>query len=265
MQAYREGSSAFGEVRIQRTSSNHCEEEGSRATGKVRVSLGRFDYTEPPRITVKKGKAGLQGRVGAVLPHRTSSNHCDEGGCRLTGKVRVSSGRFDPTEAPRTTVTKGEAGLQGWFERVPGGSTPPLSLSRANGRRCRGSKRLTSSPSVGSWGKLVGRAVWSQFREVQLHRTFSNNCEVGGSRPTGKVQVEFGKVRLHRTASNHCAVGGSRPTGKVRVRLGWFDYTEPLRTTVRKGEAGLLGRFEGVLRTSSNHCDEGVKLVGRAV
>ena len=120
MQAYREGSSAFGEVRIQRTSSKHCEEEGSRATGKVRVSLGRFDYTEPPRSTVKKGQAGLQGRVGAVLPHRTSSNHCDEGGCRLTGKVRVSSGRFDPTEAPRTTVTKGEAGLQGWFERVPG-------------------------------------------------------------------------------------------------------------------------------------------------
>ena len=161
MQAYREGSSAFGEVRIQRTSSNHCEEEGSRATGKVRVSLGRFDYTEPPRITMKKGKAGLQGRsrttfieppqttvmkgeagrkgslesvrggstalnlleplccrgkqayregsseFGADRPHRTSSNHCDEGGCRHTGKVRVSSVRFEYTEPPRITVTKG--------------------------------------------------------------------------------------------------------------------------------------------------------------
>ena len=37
----------------------------------------------------------------------------------------MSSGRFDPTEPPRTTVPKGEAGLQGWFERVPGGSTSP--------------------------------------------------------------------------------------------------------------------------------------------
>ena len=36
---------------------------GRRPTGKVRVSLGRFEYTEPPRITVTKGEAGLQGRL----------------------------------------------------------------------------------------------------------------------------------------------------------------------------------------------------------
>ena len=184
MQAYREGSSEFGEVQIQRTSSNHCEEGGSRATGKVRVSLGRF---EPPRSTVKKGKAGLQGRVGAVLPHRTSSNPCDEGGSRLTGKVRVSSGRFDPTEPPRTTVTKGEAGLQGWFERVPGGSTSPT-------------------------GRFEG--VWG----VRPHRTTANNCDEGGCRPTGKVQVSLGK----------------------------FEDTEPSRSTVTKGETGLQGTLECV-------------------
>ena len=80
------------------------------------MSLGRFEYIEPPRITVTKGKAGLQGRlgefgvvrpqqtssnhcdvggtkayregsVGAVRPLRTSSNHCDVGGRRPTGKV----------------------------------------------------------------------------------------------------------------------------------------------------------------------------------
>ena len=40
------------------------------------------------------------------------SNHCDIGGSQLTGKVRVSLGRFEYTEPPRITVTKGEAGLQ---------------------------------------------------------------------------------------------------------------------------------------------------------
>ena len=33
---------------------------------------------------------------GAIRPHRTSSNHhCDEGGSRPTGQVRLSSRRFD--------------------------------------------------------------------------------------------------------------------------------------------------------------------------
>ena len=54
-QAYREGSSEFGAVRPHRTSSNHCDEGGCRHTGKDRVSSGRFEYTEPPRITVTKG------------------------------------------------------------------------------------------------------------------------------------------------------------------------------------------------------------------
>ena len=31
-----------------------------------------------------------------------------------------------------------------------------------------------------------------------------------------------------------------------RVSLGWFDRTEPQRTTVMQGEAGLLGSFECV-------------------
>ena len=60
---------------------------------------------------------------GAVRPHRTNWNHCDEGGSWPEGKgrvsegqVRVSSWQFDHTEPPGTTVTKGEAGLQGRFE-----------------------------------------------------------------------------------------------------------------------------------------------------
>jgi len=57
-----EGSSEFGEVRIHQTSSNHCDNGGSRPTGKVGVTLVRFDLTEPPRSTVMKGEAGLQRR-----------------------------------------------------------------------------------------------------------------------------------------------------------------------------------------------------------
>ena len=62
-QAYREGSSEFGADRPQQTSSNHCDEGGCRQRGKVRVSSGRFEYTEPPRITVTKGETGLQGTL----------------------------------------------------------------------------------------------------------------------------------------------------------------------------------------------------------
>ena len=64
------------------------------------MSLGRFEYTEPPRITVINGEAGLQGRLsefGAV-----------QGGSRPTGKVLASLGRFDHTEPSQTPVMKGE-------------------------------------------------------------------------------------------------------------------------------------------------------------
>ena len=55
---------------------------------------------------------------------------------------------------------------------------------------------------------------------------------------------EFGVVRPHRTSSNHCVQVGSMPAGKVQVSSGWFDLTEPPRTTVFKWEACLLGRFK---------------------
>ena len=230
-QAHREGSSEFGAVRDwpHRTSSNHCDEWGYRHTGKVRVSLGRFDPTEPSRTTVTNGEAGLQGRLewvwggsttsnflellwwrgklawravwsefGEVRLHQTSSNHCHEGGIRPAGQVWVSTGRFnhtkpprvslgwfDHTEPPQTTVTKGEAGLQGRF-------TEPSRTTVTNGEAgLQGSFEWVWGGSTTSnlleplwWrGKLVGRAVWSEFGEVQLHQTFSNHCDVGGSRP----------------------------------------------------------------------------------
>ena len=82
--------------------------------GKFRVSLGWFDHTEPLRTSVMQEEHGYRADTSefrVVQPHRTSSNHCDERGSRLTEKVRVSSGRFDYTEPPRTTVMKEEVGL----------------------------------------------------------------------------------------------------------------------------------------------------------
>ena len=42
----------------------------------------------------------------------------------------------------------------------------------------------------------------------------------------------------------HCDAGGSGPTGHVRVSSERFEHTEPSRSTVMKGEAGLQGRFD---------------------
>ena len=49
---------------------------------------------------------------GVVRQDRASTNHCDVGGSRLTGKFRVSSGWLDDTEPPRTTLMKEKEGLQ---------------------------------------------------------------------------------------------------------------------------------------------------------
>ena len=47
------------------------------------MSSGRFEYTEPLRIVVTNGEAGLQeslSEFGAVRPDQTPSKHCDEVG-----------------------------------------------------------------------------------------------------------------------------------------------------------------------------------------
>ena len=91
-------------------------------------------------------------------------------------------------------------------------------------------------------GKQAYREGWSEFRPVRPHRTSSNHIDEAYRAGSS----EFGVVRPKRTSWNHCDERGGRPTGKVRVSSGWFDYTEPLRTTDMKGEAGLLGRFKWV-------------------
>ena len=63
------------------THANHCEKGRSRPTGQIDLQ-GRFEC------------------VWGDRPHRTSSNHSDEEGCRPTGKVLVSSGRFENTDLP---------------------------------------------------------------------------------------------------------------------------------------------------------------------
>ena len=77
-------------VRLYRISSNHCHEGGSRATGKVRVSSGRFEYTKPPRTTFLQARQAYRegsSKFGVVRIHRTSSNHCHEGEAGRKGSL----------------------------------------------------------------------------------------------------------------------------------------------------------------------------------
>ena len=204
------------------------------------MSLGRFAYTEPPRSTVKKGKAGLQGRVGAVLPHRTSSNHCDEGGCRLTGKVRVSSGRFDPTDAsPFSTVVRVGSvwsnrpeltrtfpvgllpHLSQWFEEVRCSRTTPTllepSLSACLPFRHSGPRRFGVVDLPRAHSNLPFTHSTLPFRPaspfstvVRVGSVWSNRPELTRTFPVGLLPHlsqwfdEFGAVRSLHTSSNHC-------------------------------------------------------------
>ena len=60
-----------------------------------------------------------------VQPDRTSSNQFAVLEDGLQCNFRVSSGWFDQTEPPPTTLLLGEDGLPGSFERVRRGSTRP--------------------------------------------------------------------------------------------------------------------------------------------
>ena len=64
--------------------------------------------------------------------------------------------------------------------------------------------------------------------------------------PFGEVEPPQTHSNLpYRPASPSNSTDHSAPTLLAyREGLGWFNYTEPLRTTVMKGEAGLLGGFE---------------------
>ena len=71
------------------------------------MSTGRFDHTKPPRTTFILGKQDYRAvlsEFGVVRPHRTSSNHCDDGEKWSEGQFGVSSGRFNSTEPSQTTV-----------------------------------------------------------------------------------------------------------------------------------------------------------------
>ena len=79
---------------------------------------------------------------------------------------------------------------------------------------------------------------------VRPHRTSSNHCDEWGNRLNGSFEGVLGGSLSHRTTSNNGDEGGCRQTGKVHVRSERFEYNEPPRSTVKKREAGLQGRFE---------------------
>ena len=107
---------------------------------------------------------------------RTFVNHCDVGGSRPTGKVCVTLGRFDLTEPPRTTVNKGDAGIQGRCELAE------VQLHRTSSNHCDVLPHRTSLNHIDK----ANRAGSSEFRVVEPHRTSSNHCH------TGKVRMSSG-------------------------------------------------------------------------
>ena len=54
------------------------------------------------------GLKAVWSEFGKVQLPRTPSNHFDEGGSRPEGQFGVNSGRFDCTEPPRNTMTRGD-------------------------------------------------------------------------------------------------------------------------------------------------------------
>ena len=73
-------------------------------------------------------------------------------------------------------------------------------------------------------------------------------------RASRAVWREVGKVRLHRTSSNHCAVGGSRPTRKVRVR-GVFKQPVSTDCVVLNRDRSLAPPRHGRARRTRGRCE----------
>ena len=108
---------------------------GSLSCAMVQAGLRRFCRGEPPRTRTPVVSCCLWVvNCGAAGQEKTSDHNNSSLvltvvfiqtplECMRVHWVRVSLGRFNQTEPPRTTVMKKEAGLQRWYEWVWGGST----------------------------------------------------------------------------------------------------------------------------------------------
>ena len=92
--AYRVISHEFGVVPSFGTCSNHCTTQGSWPVVEFHMSLGWFNPTEPPRITVLQREQGLW----------DNSNNCTTEGTRNIGQFRISLGRIYTSEPVRTNA-----------------------------------------------------------------------------------------------------------------------------------------------------------------
>ena len=153
-----------------------------------------------------------------VRPHRTSSNHCDAGGSRPIGQFRVSLGRFDHTEPPRTTVMQGEAGLPEPVHIVTKFGVVQAHRTEPHHRR----------------DSKVCRVLSHEFGVVRLCRTFSNLIFTGEARCAGCLCTSSGwfkYIEPPRTFSNHIIAEITRCVEFFHMSSEWFDSTEPFLTT----------------------------------
>ena len=171
-------------------------------------------------------------QLGEVRSHRTSSNHCDEGVSR-PGKVQVSSGRFDHTEPPRTTVMGKQAGK--WVvqaHRTSSNLPEPHHYNDSN----------------------VFRVLSHEFGVVRLYRTFSIYIVRGETRYSGCLCTSSGwfkHIEPRRTFSNHIITEIARCVQFFHMSLGWFDHTEPSLSTSLQGKQGVQGAYALVRGGSS--------------
>ena len=190
-------------------------------TGKVWGSLGRFDLTEPPRTTVTKGDAGIQGRFKWVRRGSNATNLLESLWRRGKQGYREVLGRFYLTEPPRTIVTKGDAGLQGRFEWVRGGSNTPNLLEPLWRREKQAYRGWFERVPGGSTSPNLFEPLWQ--RGMQAYRE--------GSIEFGRFEyTRFGVVEPPRTHSKLPFRPASPFITVVQVGSVWSNRPELTRT-----------------------------------
>ena len=146
----------------------------------------------------------------------------------------MSSGWFNSSEPVRTIVQHVKPCLQWSLTWVRGGSTLPNLIEPLSSR-----------------GNMDRRIISHEFGVVQM----SEPVWTTGNPACGGTWHAFGVVQLFRNCSNHCSTQETRPVVEADIRSGWFNTSEPVRTTGNPACGGTWHAFGVVqlFRNCSNH------------
>ena len=219
---------------------------GNQACGEFPMSLGWFNFTKPPRTTVPLAKRCRPMRAnfsektqmsgGSTLPHRKPdlwgsfpcvwgcSNNCATQGTGMWGSF-MSLGWFNPTEPAQATVLQREQGLLCYR-----GNMLEFTVVQRFRTHC-------TTEGIRLVGEFRMSSGW--FNPTEPPPTTVPQREQG-------ISHKFGMNLHFRTRSKQCTTQGTRPVGEFHKYSGWFNPTEPPRTTVLQREQGLYGKFARV-------------------